>query len=84
MAVKAKCRQIQAAFGSWVCERIEGTVWQPDREYGKIRDSGLSALSPWSWQKMCLGEGDRKKATGEMPSCVSCSTGAAALASLRW
>lgn len=39
---------IQAACGSRVHGRRGRTVWEPDRDYGKIRVTGLSALSPWS------------------------------------
>lgn len=40
--------EIQAACGSWVHGRLGRTVWEPDRDYGNIRVTGLSALNPWS------------------------------------
>ena len=40
--------EIQAGCGSWVHGRLGWTVWEPDRDNGKIRVTGLSALNPWS------------------------------------
>lgn len=68
--------EVQAACGSWVYGKLGRTVWVPDRDYGKIRVTGLSALDLWSLQKMLLGEAvDMEEGKyGEILTCIPASS----------